>query len=151
MNRTWYGGEIESQRMEGLFPEEKYDSSTSAIAKGIGKALKISPMKIDYVLDAYSGVFGDFILPWTSDKGASNPAEAFKRAFVIDPVYSNKISTDYYSKKEYWTNMKNSVRNDKRPVAAVVSRYLNSCSEAISNLNNQIRETEASKMEESRF
>lgn len=148
MNRTWYGGEIESQRMEGLFPEEKYDSSTSSIAKGIGKALKISPMKIDYVLDAYSGVFGDFILPWTSDKGASNPAEAFKRAFVIDPVYSNKISADYYSKKDYWTNMKNSVRNDKRPVAAVVSRYLNSCSEAISNLNNQIRETEASKIDD---
>ena len=32
-------------------------------SKAVGKALGISPKKLNYVLDQYSGVLGDFLLP----------------------------------------------------------------------------------------
>ena len=61
--RTWYGGDIENQRLQSYAPGQRYDSSTDVFSKAVGGALGISPKKLNYVLDQYSGVVGDFLLP----------------------------------------------------------------------------------------
>jgi hypothetical protein len=47
---------------EGYEPEEQFTQDTTELARGLGKALKISPMKIDYVMKGYGGTLGTYLL-----------------------------------------------------------------------------------------
>ena len=67
-NLTWYGTAIEGRQFENIEPKKRYDESTSSIAIAMGKVLNYSPKKIHYLLDQYSGVIGDFILPATTKR-----------------------------------------------------------------------------------
>jgi hypothetical protein len=96
-NTTWYGGVIESQAYDHVAPKDRYDEYTSAIAKWLGSVFNDSPKKIDYVLDQYSGVIGDFLLPLTADtRKQSSIGETVFSSLITDPVYSNKLSKDFY-------------------------------------------------------
>ena len=92
-NKTWYGGEIEGREWDDTAPQDRYDESTSSIAIAIGKVTGWSPKKIHYVLDQYSGVIGDFVLPATTEKAETN---VFEYNFTTDSVSSNKLSTQFY-------------------------------------------------------
>lgn len=140
MNKTWYGADLENQRLQGYKPSERYDTSTDMFSRALGKALNYSPKKINYLLDSYTGVIGDFILPLMTPKAQNNP---IKKAFTIDPVMNSKISNDFYKQLDELTFAKNSedtVENN------VVFKYLNSHTGVIRNLNKEIREIEASKL-----
>ena len=57
------GNEIIPYHMrQGLDPEEQFTQNTTELARGLGKALKISPMKIDYVMKGYGGTLGTYLL-----------------------------------------------------------------------------------------
>ena len=60
---TWYGGNIESDRLQNYRPEDRYDEKTDELSKAIGKLFKVSPKKVNYLLDQYTGVIGDLLLP----------------------------------------------------------------------------------------
>ena len=47
---------------EGLDPQLQYTMQTTELARGIGKGLNISPMKIDYVMKGYGGTLGTYLL-----------------------------------------------------------------------------------------
>ena len=47
---------------EGLDPQEQYTMQTTELARGLGSALNISPMKIDYVMKGYGGTLGTYLL-----------------------------------------------------------------------------------------
>lgn len=60
---SFTGNEIVPYYMrEGLDPEEQFNQNTTELARGLGMALKISPMKIDYILQGYGGTLGTYLL-----------------------------------------------------------------------------------------
>lgn len=127
-NRTWYGTEIESRTMEQMYEaKDRYDESTSSIAIAIGQALNMSPKKIHYFLDQYSGVLGDIILPMTTNKAEQGMIAA---RFVVDPLYTNNISNEYYNLKEELTYAKSA----KDLSAMMVLKYLNKSDDKLSEI-----------------
>jgi hypothetical protein len=132
-NTTWYGGAIENASMENLAPSERYDEGTSSIAIAIGKALNYSPKKIHYLLDQYSGVIGDFILPKTTNKAEKGMISS---RFVVDPMYNNDIATKYYDYKEELTYAKNSGDIN----AKMMLKYINQVQEDLSDMYQQKRD-----------
>ncbi len=137
--RTWYGGDIENQRLQSYAPGQRYDSSTDIFSKAVGGALGISPKKLNYVLDQYSGVVGDFLLPLLTPQAERG---MFSKAFTVDAVTSNRLSGDFYDESDALTYAKNG--GDE--TAAVVSRFWSKQQSACSDLYKQIREVEASDL-----
>ena len=140
--RTWYGGDIESQRLQSYAPGQRYDSSTDIFSKAVGSALGISPKKLNYVLDQYTGVVGDFLLPLLTPQAERG---MFEKAFTVDVVNSNRLSGDFYDEADQLTYAKNA--GDK--TAAVVSRFWSKQQSACSDIYQQIREVEASDLSNS--
>lgn len=140
--RTWYGGDIENQRMQSYAPGQRYDSSTDIFSKAVGGALGISPKKLNYVLDQYTGVVGDFLLPLLTPQAERG---MFEKAFTVDVVSSNRLSGDFYDEADQLTYAKNA--GDK--TAAVVSRFWSKQQSACSDIYQQIREVEASDLSNS--
>lgn len=140
--RTWYGGDIESQRLQSYAPGQRYDSSTDIFSKAVGGALGISPKKLNYVLDQYTGVVGDFLLPLLTPQAER---DMFEKAFTVDVVNSNRLSGDFYDEADQLTYAKNA--GDK--TAAVVSRFWSKQQSACSDIYQQIREVEASDLSNS--
>lgn len=140
--RTWYGGDIENQRLQSYAPGQRYDSSTDIFSKAVGGALGISPKKLNYVLDQYTGVVGDFLLPLLTPQAER---DMFEKAFTVDVVNSNRLSGDFYDEADQLTYAKNA--GDK--TAAVVSRFWSKQQSACSDIYQQIREVEASDLSNS--
>ena len=133
-NVTWYGSAIEGKQFENLSPSQRYDESTSSIAIAMAKFLnkfgaEASPKKIHYLLDQYSGVIGDFILPATSKKAEK---DFLSGNFTIDPVTSNKLSDQFYDMYYEAQYAKNADENDK--VAEYQVKHLNRVKSAVSKL-----------------
>lgn len=135
--RTWYGGDIESQRLQNYAPGERYDSSTDISSKTVGQALGISPKKLNYVLDQYSGVVGDFLLPILTPQAERN---MFAKAFTVDSMSSNRVSGDFYDEADELKYAK----NGGDTAASIVGRWWSKQQAACSDLWKQIRETEES-------
>lgn len=135
--RTWYGGDIESQRLRSYAPGERYDSSTDVFSKAVGGALGISPKKLNYVLDQYSGVVGDFLLPLLTPQAERDP---FSKAFTVDAKSSNRVSGDFYDE----ANELKYAKNDGDAASGVVSRWWSKQQSACSDVYKKIREVEAS-------
>lgn len=147
--RTWYGGYIEPQRVAGRFPHERYTESTSELSKflvgKLGKfadAYDISPMKLDYIIDAYTGVIGDFAIPLMTKRAESNP---FTKAFIVDSKMQNRISQDFYSALDEIQRTRNS---DKGSTFTddVLNRYMNKTSSKLSDLYAENRHAQMGNM-----
>ena len=137
--RTWYGGDIENQRLQSYAPGQRYDSSTDVFSKAVGGALGISPKKLNYVLDQYSGVVGDFLLPLLTPQAERG---MFSKAFTVDAVTSNRLSGDFYDEADALTYAK----NGGDTAAGVVSRFWSKQQSACSDLYKKIRDVEASDL-----
>lgn len=137
--RTWYGGDIENQRLQGYAPGQRYDSSTDVFSKAVGGALGISPKKLNYVLDQYSGVVGDFLLPILTPQAERG---MFAKAFTTDAVTNNRVSGDFFDEADELTYAKNG--GDE--TAAVVSRFWSKQQSACSDLWKETREVESSEL-----
>lgn len=150
INRTWYGSKIESQADEGRKAEQRYDETTDYISRWIGDMLNISPKKVHYVLDSYSGVLGDYILPILTPKGGGNVLENLGLTaisnFVVDGKASNRISSDYYSLVEKLNQEKNDVELEDTTAAAVSVRFMKSQTDALESLYDEIHEINAGSL-----
>ena len=138
-NRTWYGTEIEGRQFENVRPEDRYDESTSSIAIAIAKVTKFSPKKIHYLIDQYSGVIGDFLLPATTQKAEK---DFFSGNFTLDPVTSNKISNQFY--KIYDEAQYSKTDGDVKAQYQV--KYLNKVKSATSELYKEINAIQSSDL-----
>ena len=139
MNRTWYGTEIEGMQFENVRPRDRYDESTSSIAIAIGQVLNYSPKKIHYLIDQYSGVIGDFLLPATSKKAEK---DFFSGNFTIDAATSNKISTNFYKLYDEARYSK----NDGDVKAQYQLKYLNKVKAAASEMYKEINAIQSSNI-----
>ena len=132
-NRTWYGGEIEGREWEDTAPRDRYDESTSSIAVWIGQAINYSPKKVHYLLDQYSGVIGDFLLPATSKK---EKRDFFSGNFTLDSVTSNKLSERFYDAYD-----KTAYADTAGDEAATYRlKYLNDVKKAVRDMNKELDE-----------
>lgn len=72
LNKSFYTGEdIESRTETGLLPEARTREKTTGAATAIGSSLGVSPVKVDYLANAYFGGYG---LALMSMLGAVVPA-----------------------------------------------------------------------------
>ena len=136
-NTTWYGGEIEGRQFEGVRPGQRFDESTSEIAKWIGEKINYSPKKIHYLIDQYSGVIGDILLPATTAKAekgylASN--------FLLDPATNNKLSNEFY---ELYDEAQYS-KNEGNVTALYQLKHLNDVKSSVSELYDEITKIQQS-------
>lgn len=129
-NLTWYGSAIEGRQFENTAPKDRYDENTSSIAIAIGRLINYSPKKIHYLLDQYSGVIGDFILPATTAKAEK---DFLSGNFTLDPATSNKLSTEFYEMYDQAQYAKTAGDD----TAAYQVRYLNKVKSAISDMYKQ--------------
>lgn len=152
--KTWYGGNIESKRLQSYAPGERYDESTDAISKWLGGKLNLSPKKINYIIDQYSGVLGDLILPYLTPKAerginadiaghsVSVPlSNAFMSRFTLDTVTNNTISEEYYGLLD---ELGYDAKGGDNP-AAIAERFMNRAGGQVSDIYAQIREIENDK------
>lgn len=134
---TWYGGNIESDRLQNYRPEDRYDEKTDELSKWIGKTFNLSPKKINYLLDQYSGVVGDLLLPWfTPSATASSPALApLKQAFMLDSTSTNKTTGEYY---DLLDDLKYDA-NDGDIGAGITRKYVSHAGDEVNDYYQQIR------------
>ena len=130
-NRTWYGGEIEGREFDDTAPRDRYDESTSSIAVALGRVFNYSPKKIHYLLDQYSGVVGDFVLPATTQK---EHKDFFSGNFTLDSVTNNKLSDKFYTLYDETRYAKTAGDEE----AAYRLKYLNKVKQSVSELNKEI-------------
>lgn len=141
-NRTWYGTPIESAKFENVAPKNRYDENTSSIAIAIGKAINYSPKKINYLLDQYTGIIGDIVLPVTTNASSRNIIE---QNFTLDSVSQSKTSTAFYDEIEEATYAK----NDGDLLAKAKLSYLNKMKKKVSDLTRQKRDIQNSGLSNS--
>ncbi len=142
-NKSWFEGEIVGSRLQKELPKNQYDENTSSLAIWLGQRLNMSPKKIDYVIDQYSGGVGDIILPMT-EKAASNKGNVFLDKFTTDSVLKNRNVSKFYDtidKQMQIANDPNSTEEDK-----VKLKYLTEKNDEISDLYKEKREVQLSDM-----
>ncbi len=137
-NTTWYGGAIESSKWDGVRPQNRYDESTSSISIWLGKVFDYSPIKIDYLLEQYGGIFADVFLPMTTLQAENNPLTG---NLLTNSTTNSKWSTEFYSAIEEYTYQK----NEGSAQAQAALRYLNSVKKTVNNMLSQKREIQADK------
>lgn len=126
-NTTWYGGQIEGMKFDRVRPRDRYDESTSWIAKGIGQVINYSPKKINYLIDQYTGVIGDILLPMTTPKYR---AGALEKTFIYNPTTSSKYYDQFYKLLE----QENYKKTDGDMIAKAKVKFLNKVSSSIGDL-----------------
>ena len=145
-NTTWYGGAIENESMQNLAPEDRYDEYTSslaiAIGKVTGKAFDLSPKKVHYLLDQYSGIIGDLLLPMTSTATRSNPLSS---NFSVDVTQNTNLSDRFY--KLYNDSMYKKNKGDEE--AYYLYKRLGETKQQVSELYKQIKEINTSNLSKS--
>ena len=106
-NEAWYGGDLVPTRLQDKPAAEQYDASTDKFSIWLGDKLNISPYKINYVLDQYSGGIGDMILPTITEEAQSGTDSKIgtalaplKDKFTADSTTDNKYVSDFYTKND---------------------------------------------------
>ncbi|MBQ6698258.1 MAG: hypothetical protein IJN09_04390 [Oscillospiraceae bacterium] len=151
--RTWYGTDIENETLQSLPAGERYDNSTDYVSKAIGKALGVSPKKLNYILQQYTGGIGRTVLPMITPKEQKGDSVAGKIGygllgiltsnFTTDSKLSNKISGEFYDAVDAATQKKNS---EKGTLAdKVVYKHLNRERNMVGEYSSKVREAEVDK------
>lgn len=159
-NKTWYGGDIVSSYMEEKPDYLQYDESTDAFSIWLGEITRhgkngiegLSPKKVNYLIDQYSGFIGDWVLPALSKK-ADVPAVV--KAFVVDSVRQNRLGSDFYDALDEAKQVKETEFATAADDATY--SYLYKQSKAASEITKQLKEiynsgekTRKEKLEEAR-
>lgn len=150
-NKTWYGGDLVPTRLQNVPANEQYDESTDMFSRWLGDKLNISPMKINYVLNQYSGGVGDVVLPMITPK-ATNDADSvgdyllapFKDKFTTNAIMNNKNPGDLFETSEkLTTNAKSSKATDDD---VLKNKFINSIKTEMNELYKQKREIQNSSL-----
>ena len=140
-NKTWYGTDLVSSRLQKELPKNQYDETTDELSKWLGSKLNISPKKINYLLDQYSGALGDILLPIITPQAKQN---VIADKFTTDSVLKNKNVSTFYETLEKQTQIANdSFATDEDEIQL---KYLNSISRSMSDLYKEKRQIQMSNI-----
>lgn len=150
-NKTWYGDDLVPSRLADLPEEEQFDESTDAISKWLGETVGYSPVKINYLLDQYSGGLGDVILPMLTPEAESGDTSfigkliaPWKKEMTTDSVLNNKYPSEFYDLRdeiEIIANGKNATQEDR-----LKNEYLDAVGWDMSSLYAEKREIQSSDL-----
>lgn len=140
-NKTWYGSDIVSSRLQKELPENQYDETTDNFSKWLGKQIKVSPKKINYLIDQYSGGVGDIMLPMITPQAKQN---VFVDKFTTDSVLKNKNVSKFYETLEKQTQIAND--NFATDEDELQLKYLTSISKEMSDLYKEKRQVQMSNI-----
>lgn len=150
-NKTWYGDDLVPQRLQDLPAGEQSDETTDLISKWLGETFNISPYKLNYLLDQYSGVFGDMLLPSLTPQAESGGNSLLGGAiapladqFTTDSVMKNQNVSDFYDTLDDLTASAKSKYATDTDVLRY--RYMNTINSELSNLYKQKREIQNSNI-----
>jgi hypothetical protein len=140
-NKTWYGSDLVSSRLQKELPKNQYDETTDEFSKWFGSKINASPKKINYLIDQYSGGVGDVLLPMITPQAKQN---VFKDKFTTDSVLKNKYVSKFYETLE----KQNQIAND--PLATdedeIQLKYLNNTSKEMGELYKEKRNVQMSNI-----
>lgn len=150
-NKTWYGDDLVPTRLEDLPAAEQFDETTDSISRWLGEKLNVSPVKINYMLDQYSGGLGDTFLPMLTpaaergdDSVEGNLIAPLKDKFTTDGVLKNQGVSDFYDKMDELTTK---AKASKATDSDVLSyKYMNSVNAELSELYAKKREIQNSNL-----
>lgn len=153
-NNAWYDGEIESSRLQKLPIAERTDEKTDELSNKISNLLQsndltkyiadklgISPKKINYVIDQYSGGLGDVLLPMATPYAETNILED---KFTTSSILKNKNVEAFYTaleNAELSNNSEYATDTDK-----LEYKYLSGISKDVGELYGEKREIQNSKL-----
>lgn len=156
-NKDFAGRTIVPDRLKDLYAYEQYDEKTSEVAKWLGSAAAelginngegLSPKQIDYIIDSYTGIIGDVLIPATTE-GGNVFEKVVTGPFIADNVYSNNIQNDFYSAMGSVNKERNHIDvsggaepGQRTPEDKMYSYYL-AASKEMSDLRKQERELAA--------
>lgn len=140
-NKTWYGTNIVSSRLQKELPKNQYDETTDEFSKWLGEKINVSPKKINYLIDQYSGGIGDIVLPKITPQAKDN---IIQDKFTANSTLKNKNPGKFYELLEETTQL----ANDVEPVESDVlkAKYLNSVNSDMSKLYKEKRTIQMSDM-----
>ncbi|GGH45877.1 hypothetical protein GCM10008014_08190 [Paenibacillus silvae] len=153
-NIDYAGRPIESRALEGNSPVNRYDERTSKVAIEIAKYTNMSPKKIDYLIRSYGGDPARLLLPLTSEVGQGDVKGTLLKNFIVDPQYSNTLSTDYYKYKEKLAQTEKDAKDGKADLPSwyrsdlakmITTTRAGSYNKRLSLLSQQKREIQANK------
>lgn len=149
--KTWYGDDLVPSRLQDLPAAEQYDESIDSLSKWLGEKFNVSPYKINYVLNQYSGFVGDIFLPALTpeaergdDSFLGNFIAPLRDQFVVDSTMKNRNPSDFFSLSDELkvnANSENATDEDK-----LMYKYINSANYEISDLYKQKREIQNSNL-----
>jgi hypothetical protein len=150
-NKTWYGGDLVPQRLQDLPAGEQSDETTDAISKWLGETLNVSPYKLNYLLDQYSGVFGDMFIPALTPQAEGGNSSILGGAlapladqFTTDSTMKNQNVSDFYDALDDLTASAKSKYATDEDVLRY--RYMNTINSEMSNLYKMKREIQNSDL-----
>jgi hypothetical protein len=149
-NKTWYGSDLVPSRLQDKPKDEQYDSSTDKFSIWLGQKTKISPYKINYVIDQYSGGIGDMILPTITEEAQSDTNSTLgtmiaplKDKFTADSTTDNKYVSDFYTKNdEFKVKANSSKATDKDKLT---NQYMKTISFEMGQLYGEMRKVQEDK------
>ena len=147
---AWYGGDIVPSRLQDKPKGEQYDETTDKFSIWLGGKLGVSPKKINYFLDQYSGGIGDVFLPMGTE-AASSDAESvgeyliapWKDKFTANTTDDSKYVSDFYSKKDEITARANSEKATDEDI--LKKKYMDYVSSEMTELYKQKREVQSNQ------
>ena len=148
-NETWYGEDLVPSRLQDLPANEQFDESTDSFSRKIGDMFNISPIKVNYLLDQYSGGIGDVVLPMLTPEAESgddtfigNMLAPLKKKFTTDSVMNNQNVSDFYALSDKLALEANKSSATEEDILR--NKYLNSIKSDLSDLYAQKRELQNS-------
>ena len=146
--RAWYGGDLVPTRLQDKPAGEQFDESTDTVSKWIGSKFGISPYKLNYVIDQYTGGMGDIFLPMITEE-ASSDAETLpeyaiapiKDQFFVDTTMDNKYAGEFFDTKDNLNVQSNSMYATDEDI--LKNKYMNSVSSELSKLYAEKREIQS--------
>ena len=119
-NKNWYGSRIVPTRLEKLDPSTQYTADTPDIFVAAGRELEMSPLKIQYLAEQYTGFLGQLLIPALSKDeitgelgGLPAAINAARKRLTSDPLISNDIVSSFYDGANFLTQVTEAVENDK--------------------------------------
>jgi hypothetical protein len=137
---AWYGGDIIPSRLQKERPEDQYDASIDKLSIWLGQKTGISPYKINYVLDQYTGGIGDIFLPTITPEANSDGSliAPIKDQFTADTITDNKYVSEFYDTKgKLYTGSKATDED------VLKNKYMNSISSEMAKLYAERRDIQA--------
>lgn len=119
-NTNWYGSKIVPTRMESWDPSTQYTEETPDIFVTVGRLLNVSPMKLQYLAEQYTGFLGQMVIPAISKDANTGELGGFKAAInavrkrlTSDPLKSNDITSSFYDGLSVLQQVGYAAKNDR--------------------------------------